>query len=51
MIEGCPEDFKQGRFVQSKEDMLKNDYAPINRRMFDFLDRLAAILNLQPLAR
>jgi len=51
MIDASPEDFRPGKFVQSKEDMLKNDYAPINRRMFDFLDRLAAILNPQSLAR
>jgi GMP synthase (glutamine-hydrolysing) len=38
MIENCPEDLSEGRFVQSKDVLLANDYTSINKTMESILN-------------
>lgn len=42
MILNCENDLKPGRYIQSKEQLLKNDYSAINLNMIKVLDNLLA---------
>lgn len=41
MVKACPEDLTPARFVQSQEELLRQDLQPINQQMCLILDRLA----------
>lgn len=40
MVEACSDDIKPSRFVQSKAELLEQNYTGINKLMFTILDRL-----------
>jgi GMP synthase (glutamine-hydrolysing) len=42
-IKNCPQDLAPGRFVQSRQALVTNDYAPINQHMCQILDRFCRI--------
>lgn len=40
MTAACPDDFKPSVYTQTPQELLEQDYAPINRAMYTVLDRL-----------
>lgn len=43
MLEHCSNDLAPGKFVQSKQDLLNNDYSAINKIMLQILDNFMAL--------
>lgn len=48
MIDACPDDLKPAQFVQTVDQLLKQDYSAINQSMFKILDRLVQSKITQP---
>lgn len=42
MIKHCPNDLAPGKFIQSREELLSNNFTEINNRMIQVLDNLIA---------
>lgn len=43
MIVACPDDLKPSQYTQQKEELLDNNYEPINQLMLSLLDRLVVL--------